>query len=106
MGFAVVYCPEDDDANLELGDEFASLSGYGALRDWIDRLGADYDALQGLAEDGCAVLEALEKDLCRALREKPGQPGAYVLGVARALLAAVRDAPPGTAAVGLTDGEA
>ena len=106
MGIAVVYCLEDDDANLELGDEFASLSGYRAFLDWIDRLSADYDALQGLAEEGCVVPEALEEDLCRALREKPGQPGAYVLGVARALLAAVRDAPPGTAAVGITDGEA
>jgi hypothetical protein len=106
MGYMVAFCPEEDDADLELGDQFATNSGYAAFLDWLDTLGPEYDALLGLAEEGCAVPGELLDDLDRVLSEKPGKPSADVLGVARALRDAVRDAPPGTAAIGVTDGEA
>ena len=51
-------------------------------------------------------LEALEAQLARALREKPDRPSPDVRGVARRLLAALRERPEGTAAMAVTDGTA
>jgi hypothetical protein len=102
----IAYAPGDEDAPVELGDQFASTAGYAGFLDWVETLGADYVALHELSEDGCADLAELEEELTRALSEKPGKPSADVLGVARALRDAVRAAPTGTASVGVTDGEA
>jgi hypothetical protein len=106
MGYFVVYCPEDDDADITDGDEVASNSGYAAFLAWAESQGDAYPALAALAQEGAAEPAALEEDLARALREKPGRPASDVLGVAKRLLAAARERPEGTAAVGVTDGTA
>ena len=110
MGYFVVYCPEDDDADLVGGDQVASNSGYAAFVEWAAELRDGYVELAELADKGVLgspeELEALEAQLARALRAKPDRPSPDVRGVARRLLAALRERPEGTAAMAVTDGTA
>ncbi len=104
MGYFVVYAPEDEDAPVVGGDEIASNSGYAAFLEWIDGLSDErFPTLYDLSEQGGTEdLKALAKELTRALRE--GDPPADVAEVVKRLLRAVKEAPAGAAARGVTDG--
>jgi hypothetical protein len=111
MGYFVVYCPQDAAADITGGDHVASNAGYDDFLRWAETLDG-LPALAALAEEGAADADALEADLARALQPGdqegglPGAPSPQVKGVAERLLAAVRERPEGTAAVGVTDGTA
>jgi hypothetical protein len=93
------------------GDHVASNTGWAQFIRWAGRLPeADYPELLYLAHYGEVFPEdaiaQLEKDVVRALGEKPGKPAPAVQSVARRLLAALRARPQGAGALVVTDGTA
>jgi hypothetical protein len=96
-------------------DDIATTKGWAAFAEWAVSLGAkDYPDLCYLGEwgnlyaaedeDDRDVLAALESELRRALRDKPGKPSRSVLSVGARLLLVVEQRPSGAFYLVVTDG--
>ncbi len=108
MGYFVSFAVEGSSEPVD-ADQIATNTGYVAFLEWAQDLPErDYPQLCYLgwyAETGTrGRIVQLASDLTRAVKEKPGEPPEPVLGVARALLAVVRDRPEGAVALVVTDG--
>jgi hypothetical protein len=95
------------------GPDLATTRGWYDFGTWALGLGEGYPELAYIAEFGecltedgadADALEQLEAELTRTLQERPGDPSGDVLGVGERLLGALRQRPPGTVALIVTDG--
>jgi hypothetical protein len=94
----------DDDGEISDGDDIASTGGLAAFQEWAAELTAgDWPELNYIAEYGeTENIAGLEAELVRSL--DAGLPTGSVAHVARRLLQALRDRPPGAVGMVITDG--
>jgi hypothetical protein len=112
MSYFAVFGVPDKDEPVD-ADDIASNTGWAAFQDWAYQLGDDYPELAYLGEwgevyapegDDHDALAALESELRRALRDKPGKPSRSVLSVGARLLLVVEQRPAGAFYLAVTDG--
>jgi hypothetical protein len=106
VSYFLSFIADPDDARAVDGDEVCTTWGMLALMDYCATLDAEeYPELSPWQDETWSDdPAALEAEVARAIKEKPGEPSANVLGILRALLAGLKARPDDAAAVVLTDG--
>lgn len=112
MSYFGAFGTEDGEDLIDT-DDIASNSGWAAFGEWAHALPGEYPELGYLGDHGEVyaapgdpqdALEALEDDLKRAMREKPGRPSSDVLTVAARLLLILEQRPDQSIYFVVTDG--
>lgn len=108
MSYFICYAVEDSEEPVE-GDDVASTTGWLPFSDWGVELDADkFPQLRYLAWHGEIPskedIEALEKELVLAVKERPGKPDANLLRILKRLLGIIKARPAKADAFVITDG--